>query len=120
MSKKTLSTDKTLKFDTSWIKPNKPTNRVKLYNVELLVHTQSGCDCTITFEYYNNPVEPSVTRTVTRTLTHNSSANNLQRIFVNELISGKRVRLIISDSGTSRNYSIDRIHAEAVELNSPN
>jgi hypothetical protein len=116
----TISSDKAMTLDLGWIRPSKPSARVKLYNIEMRAHAHVGCNTVLTFTIYNNPTEYASVRTETRPLVYNNDVNNLQKIFVNSITSGNMVRVVITDNGTNANYSIDRVVLHAEELDSSN
>lgn len=116
----TMASNKALTFDTGWIPPTLPGYRTKLYNVIVWTHAQSGCDTTLTFTFYNNQATNSAIKTETRSLVYNSSADNLQRIFVNAVVCGPSVRCVITDNGTNANYAIDKIILEVDDMKASN
>jgi hypothetical protein len=116
----TISSDKALNLDTGWISPAPDNKRVKLYNVTVWAHAHAGCNTTLSFAFYNNPTTTTLVKTETRTLTYNNDVDNLQRIFVNAVVSGPMVRCVITDDGTSANYAIDRVEIDVEDLKASN
>jgi len=101
-------------WNLGWIMTGNPKSKIKVYNVEIWFHAEAGelaadnCDCTISINVYNDPSSNEVYKTVTDTLEYNDVPDNLQRKVIQIGAVGDFVKLIIVDSGSKKNYTIDR------------
>ena len=105
-------------IDLGWLSSGNPKKQIKIINCEIWLHAQNGvgaddCNCTVNVSVYTNPVTNAITSTTTLPLTYNSVTDNLQKKRF-QLVGavGDYVRLVITDSGSYRNYSIDKIVVE--------
>lgn len=118
--------DKTGTIDLGWISSGNPKKQIRVRSVELWIHAQAGstagdnCTCTITITPYIDPATNTALDTYTETLAYNSVADNLQKLkIVTPSILGEYVRLTITDTGSKKNYSIDKIIVDTDILDSP-
>ena len=108
------ATNKTGTIDLGWMSSGDPKKQIKLHNIELWFHAQTGltsttdCSATITVSVYTDPTTNAVTDTVSDTLVYNGTVDNLQKTRLQLTATGEYIRLVITDSGVS-NYSINRI-----------
>lgn len=108
--------DKQGTWDLGWIFSGNPKNNVKVYNLELWIHAEDGdaidnsedCDCTITATIYKDPSSSTALKTFSKTITYNGVADNLQKMLLPINTTAPYVRIVLSDSGTNRNYSIEK------------
>jgi hypothetical protein len=114
----TMGTSDVGTLDFGWISTDSANKKVKVHNIILWAHAHSACSTTLTITVYNDPSNHTAVKTETRTLAYNSTADNLQKIIFNlGGVLGDYVRLVLTDSGTTSDYSIDKaiINFDAVD-----
>jgi len=109
------ATDTTGTLDLGWISSGNPQNKIKIYGIELWLHAQAGsaapdnCSLTMTATVYDDPSSSTSTSSNTNTLAYNSIADNLQKVVIPINVVGDYIRIVLTDSGSKTNYSIDKI-----------
>jgi hypothetical protein len=114
----TMGTSDVGTLDFGWISTDSANKKVKVHNIILWAHAHSACSTTLTITVYNDPSNHTAVKTETRTLAYNSTADNLQKVIFNlGGVLGDYVRLVLTDSGTTSDYSIDKaiINFDAVD-----
>jgi hypothetical protein len=103
-------------IDLGWIASGAPNKDIKLQQLKLWVHADAGeavadnCNCTITATVYNDPSSLTSYTSESNTLAYNGVRDNLQEIEFNNIqCTSHYVRIVLTDSGTNRNYSISKI-----------
>ena len=118
-------TSKVGTIDLGWISSGDVKKQIQVKNIEIWFHAEAGsieadnCDTIITVTAYIDPETNTALGTYTDTLAYNATADNLQKKRIRIDATGDYVRLVITDSGTMANYSIDRIIVDADQINSP-
>ena len=111
-------------LDLGWISSGNPNQKIKVYYIEIWFHAEAGetavddCDCTINVVVYRDPETNTISKTLTRTLDYNSVADNLVKKRININAVEDYVRLVLSDSGSNKNYAIDKIIVKWDKMNS--
>jgi hypothetical protein len=117
--------DKTGTLDLGWFSSGNPKNKTRILDVEVWYHAQAGtvagdnCDCTLTLNASIDPATNTTVQTVAHAISYNASADNLQKFRYRLNLTGEYVHIWFTDSGSKKNYAIDKICVSTDYLDSP-
>lgn len=124
LNKTYSDTAKSGTLDLGWISSGNPRKQIRVQNVEIWYHTQAGetaadnCDCTLSIAVSIDPATDTTLKTITKAIAYNSTADNLQKWRFRVNVVGEYVHVKITDSGSKKNYALDRVSIITDELES--
>lgn len=102
-------------LDLGWISSGSPSKKIMVRSVEVWYHCQEGysgdnCSCNLTITASYDPTTPTTASvTETKAIAYNDYKDNLQKWKFRPNITGEYVRVVLTDSGTYKNYSLDKL-----------
>jgi len=114
--------DKTGTFNIGWLFSDDPEEWVHIRKITIYYHAQKAASSTdnadfnSTISIYDNPETDTVTETFAQAVAYNSVQDNLlKKEFAIEM-KAEFLKVVISDSGSKKNYSIDKIFIDVLKV----